>query len=189
MPKTIGRLARQFGLARSTLLYYDNIGLLSPTGHSKGEYRQYSREDEKRLAQICRYRQVGLPLKDIGRILDAPENDFTAILEQRYAQLDGEIAQLREQQRIVAGLLKKSVENSYSTTMTKELWVSLLAESGFTEEDMRRWHIQFEKKDPEKHTLFLRLLGIPEEEIARIRALDRGSAGDAIRRGNNGAAD
>ena len=33
-PLTIGRLARQHGLSRSTLLYYDRIDLLHPSGRS-----------------------------------------------------------------------------------------------------------------------------------------------------------
>ncbi len=38
---TIGRLARRFGLSRSTLLYYDSIGLLSPSTRSAKDYRLY----------------------------------------------------------------------------------------------------------------------------------------------------
>lgn len=38
---TVGRLTKKFGLSRSTLLYYDSIGLLTPAAHMKGEYRTY----------------------------------------------------------------------------------------------------------------------------------------------------
>ncbi|EKD38479.1 MAG: transcriptional regulator, MerR family, partial [uncultured bacterium] len=55
---TVGRLARKFGLSRSTLLYYDAIGLLSPAGHIQGEYRLYGPSEEGRLEQICRYRRA-----------------------------------------------------------------------------------------------------------------------------------
>jgi hypothetical protein len=57
--------------------------------------------------------------------------------------------------------------------MTKKLWVSLLAESGFTEEDMGRWHAHFERTAPQKHERFLRLLQIPEKEIEEIRRYSR----------------
>ena len=73
---TIGRLAKKFKLSRSTLLYYDSIGLLKPSSRSQGEYRLYSEQDAKRLELICTYRQAGLALKDIGRVLDSPEHSL-----------------------------------------------------------------------------------------------------------------
>ena len=30
---TVGKLAKKYGLSRTTLLYYDSIGLLPPTHH------------------------------------------------------------------------------------------------------------------------------------------------------------
>lgn len=173
MTQTIGRLAKKFGLSRSTLLYYDAIGLLSPAAKCKGEYRRYDDRDEHRLAQICQYRRTGISLKEISRILDAPDSHFTGILEQRFADLNREIDDLREQQRIIAGLLKNSANLRQPNVMTKELWVSLLADSGFSEEDMQNWHSQFERTAPEKHQRFLQLLQIPEEEIERIRRASR----------------
>jgi len=35
----ITELARKHGLSRSTLLYYDRIGLLTPSGRSEAGYR------------------------------------------------------------------------------------------------------------------------------------------------------
>ena len=93
---TIGRLAKQYGLSRSTLLYYDSIGLFKPTSRGNGEYRLYSRADAERLEQIRTYRKAGLKLKDIKLILDAPDNDLTAILENRLEELNREIEALRE---------------------------------------------------------------------------------------------
>ena len=42
---TVGRLARRFGLARSTLLYYDRIGVLRPSARSAAGYRLYDAGD------------------------------------------------------------------------------------------------------------------------------------------------
>ena len=39
---TIGKLARKFDLSRSTLLYYDRIGLLKPSGRTRANYRVYT---------------------------------------------------------------------------------------------------------------------------------------------------
>lgn len=170
MAITIGKMAKKFGLARSTLLYYDAIGLFTASHHSKGEYRFYSQEDEQRLAQICKYREAGIPLKDIQIILNSPETSVTTILEKRFAELNHEIRKLYDQQRIIAGILKHPEVLAPSRAMTKELWTSLLKQAGFTEQDMREWHIVFERTDPEKHRLFLEHLHISEDEIAVIRS-------------------
>ncbi|MFC1747364.1 MerR family DNA-binding transcriptional regulator [Pseudomonadota bacterium] len=36
---TIGEVSKRFSISRSTLLYYDAIGLLSPSGRSNANYR------------------------------------------------------------------------------------------------------------------------------------------------------
>ena len=168
---TIGRLAKQYGLSRSTLLYYDSIGLFRPSSRGNGEYRLYSRADAERLEQIRTYRKAGLKLKDIKLILDAPENDLTAILENRLEELNREIETLREQQRRIVGILKNSHLFKNVGFMNKETWVSILAASGFSASDMFEWHAAFERSDPEKHEEFLRFLCIPDEDIEQIRSL------------------
>lgn len=67
---TIGQLSKAFGLSRSTLLYYDKIGLLMPSARTSAGYRSYSEEDRKRLEQICLYRETGISLEDMKIILD-----------------------------------------------------------------------------------------------------------------------
>ena len=52
----------------------------------------------------------------------------------------------------------------------KATWVALLAASGMTEADMRRWHASFERTSPDKHERFLELLGLDDDEIAAIRS-------------------
>src|SRR5574344_1987818 len=46
---TIGQIAKRFALSRSTLLYYDTIGLLSPSGRSQANYRLYTDNDVRRM--------------------------------------------------------------------------------------------------------------------------------------------
>jgi len=67
---TIGRLAKTVGLSRSTLLYYDRLGLLSPINRSEGNYRLYSAGEVERLRRICTYREMGISLKQIGELID-----------------------------------------------------------------------------------------------------------------------
>ena len=79
----ITQLAREFGLSRSTLLYYDQIGLLPPSGRSEAGYRSYSLSDRERLATICSYRQAGLGIEDIRRLLALNEQGGDEVIRQR----------------------------------------------------------------------------------------------------------
>ena len=97
---TIGALGELFALSRSTLLYYDSIGLLKPSGRTAAGYRLYSEEDRGRLERIVAFRSLGLPLESIGAYLDASETGPSAMLLRRIFQISAEIEGLREQQRL-----------------------------------------------------------------------------------------
>jgi DNA-binding transcriptional MerR regulator len=167
--KTIGRLAREFGLSRSTLLYYDSIGLLSPSHVGENGYRLYDGPDEHRLRQICTYRQAGIKLKEIKDLLDAPESGVTQALERRLNELSDEIDRLRDQQVFIVQILKSSHLPEGIDTMSVVTWIRFLKECGFTEDEMLRWHRAFETHAPDRHEAFLRFLRIPEQEIPQIR--------------------
>lgn len=170
---TVGKLARRFGLSRSTLLYYDRIGVLRPSGRTGGGYRIYTDGDAKRLELICTYREAGLSLADIRRILSAPAGELASVLERRLDELNDEIRRLRNQQKLIVKLLQRKRALAEIGVMNKQQWISLLKASGFTEEDLDRWHIEFERTAPDKHQQFLEFLCIPDEEIREIRAWSR----------------
>ena len=167
---TVTELARAVDLSRTTLLYYESIGLLRRAKRTAGNYRQYTEADAIRLRQICAYRAAGLPLRDIGALLDQPSTGFTAILERRMAQIGQEMEGLRAQQRAIARLLKTKRRGM----LTKQKWTQVMKDSGFSGDDMRRWHAQFEKAEPEDHEQFLKFLHIPEAEVRQIREWSRG---------------
>ena len=104
---TIGALAKQFKLSRSTLLYYDKIGLLQATGRSAAGYRLYAQGAVERMTQIERYKEAGLSLEAIAEILDSPQTDFSRILEQQLEMLNVEMGRLRRKQRFILQLLGK----------------------------------------------------------------------------------
>ena len=166
---TISALARRVHLSRSTLLYYDRIGLLRPSGRTSKAYREYGEAEVARLEQICLYRRAGVPLADIRRLLEGPEQALAPILERHLQNLEQEIHQLQARQRLIAGLLRNPSLLESHTAMDKATWVSLLRASGFSEADMDRWHIAFETTDPAGHQRFLAFLGLSGEEVAAIR--------------------
>lgn len=176
MPTTITRLAREVGLSRSALLYYDSIGLLRPSARSRAGYRLYTEEDRRRLLAICGYREAGVALERIAQLLDAAPDRAAHILEDRLRALNDEIAALREQQRVVVRLLEGRVTQPSARAMDKQGWVALLRAAGLDDAGMHRWHVEFERRSPEGHQDFLESLGIPPEDAARIRTWSREGA-------------
>jgi len=167
---TIGALAKAAGLSRSTLLYYDRLGLLRSRDRSRAGYRLYSPSDAERLERICLHRQMGITLKEIGQLLDDTEGPAAVtILRRRLQRLGGEIAGLRRQQHCIVNMLKQKPLYEEAEMVSKARWVEIMRAAGLSENDMHNWHIQFEKMEPQGHQEFLESLGIEQEEIKKIR--------------------
>src|SRR5689334_4197088 len=120
MPLTVTSLARACGLSRSTVLYYESLGLLKASRRSAGNYRVYGDRELRRLRQLCVYRDMGLKLGDIRPLLDKPESDAAAVLQRRLVEIEGEIQRLREHQHSIARLLKDTGRFRRMTMVTKE---------------------------------------------------------------------
>ncbi|MFK5971351.1 MAG: MerR family transcriptional regulator [Candidatus Marithrix sp.] len=166
---TISQIAKRFKLSRSTLLYYDYIGLLVSSTRNISNYRLYSDKDIQKMELINIYRQIGLPLNVISKILASEQDVSARILEQRLKQLNQEINQLRVQQQLIIDLLKNKQALQNTRILNKESWIAILKATGLDETLMHKWHIEFEKSSPEAHQDFLESLGIPTEEITTIR--------------------
>lgn len=169
--KTITVIARQFGLSRSTLLYYDRIGLLSASYRTHAEARLYSAEEEARLRRIVTFRRAGIPLETIKVLLDSSvPAKVNVTLERRLAEIQEQIGGLRSQQRFIVEMLLQAVLRGEQPARTKDQWVALLKACAFTEADMHRWHVELERSDPEAHQRFLKRIGLKPEQIAHVRA-------------------
>ncbi|MBN1435883.1 MAG: MerR family transcriptional regulator [Sedimentisphaerales bacterium] len=194
---TIGQLAKESALSRSTLLYYHRLGLLKAANRSAGNYRLYSQEEKNRLKQICLYRKMGLPLKEIRKLLDQADNTRPeTILQQRLEILEKEIDNLHQQQKDILRLLEQlksrksarrrgskkaakgrppsavkvlSLKNKEIDMVNKERWTQIMEAAGFSEQDMHNWHKKFETMEPQAHQEFLESLGIDQNEIKQIR--------------------
>jgi MerR family transcriptional regulator, thiopeptide resistance regulator len=175
---TVTKLARRCGVSRTALLYYESIGLMPPPQRSGGNYRCYSEKDAERLSAIRSYRNAGLTLEDIRVILKtrSREGDASAnasgILNRRLVELDAQISALRGHQQAILRLLGNKALRK-GEMVTKEKWVSIMKSCGFSEEQMHRWHTEFERSAPEEHQEFLEFLHIPAKEIKAIREQSR----------------
>ena len=93
---SIEQVATQTGLTRRTLRYYEEVGLLTPSDRTEGNYRRYSDEDIHRLEHIKKLRDLlGFSLADIRAMLEV--DDERGMLKEAYQQeteADAKIAQL-----------------------------------------------------------------------------------------------
>lgn len=169
---TVTKLARQCGLSRTTVLYYESVGLMPAPARSPGNYRCYGQAHLRRLREICAYRQAGLTLDDIRAIVDRPVGDAAAVLKRRLLEIDAEIRARREHQQAILKLLQHTTMRN-NRMITKEKWVSIMSACGLSDEQMHRWHTEFERSAPEEHQEFLEFLHIPPAEIASIRGKSR----------------
>ena len=171
---TVTALARRCGVSRSTLLHYESLGLLRRPPRTTGNYRAYNEQDVARVQQIGVYRKVGLGLAAIRSLVGRPGSDAAGILRRRLVEIDAEIETLRSHQRAILRLLQQSHSFRRHQMIPKDKFVAIMRAAGFTEDEMQRWHREFEKAAPAEHQEFLEFLHIPADEIARIREWSRG---------------
>lgn len=166
---TIGQMAKKYSLSRSTLIYYDSLGVLTPAGRSGSNYRLYSEDDLKRMERIQLFRSAGLSLESIASLLERENSDLNSTLETRLLAINIEIQRLRDQQTVILRILENESLEKHTRVITKNVWVSMLKAAGLDEAGMRNWHIEFEKTSPEAHQDFLESLGLEKGEISAIR--------------------
>ena len=101
----IGDFSRATHLSVKTLRHYHQLGLLVPAQVDTGSgYRRYGPDQIPTAQVIRRFRDLGMPLDDIGGVLDAPDpgtrNDLIAAhlsrLEEGLAQTQAAVASLRD---------------------------------------------------------------------------------------------
>ncbi len=169
----ISELARRVGLSRSTLLYYDRIGLLSPTGRSRAGYRLYSEADRERLVALCGFRAAGLGIEDIRRLLADTTDAGEAVIRRRLEGIGEEIRTLQAQQRLLVEMLHLKAGGTLPAQVDRETWVEMLRAAGMDDAALESWHAEFEARAPGAHHAFLLSLGIEPEEAERIRGWSR----------------
>jgi DNA-binding transcriptional MerR regulator/uncharacterized glyoxalase superfamily protein PhnB len=103
--RRVGELARASGLTVRTLHYYEQIGLLVPSRRSDGGQRIYDDSDVARLYRICLLRRVGLPLAEIGNVLDDPTWSLSAAMGRHLNELDRRLEATARLRSRVGGLL------------------------------------------------------------------------------------
>jgi MerR family transcriptional regulator, thiopeptide resistance regulator len=96
----VGDLAKQTAVSVRTLHYYDEIGLLSPSGRTETGYRLYATEDIIRLQQIVSLRQIGFSLEEIRECLEQDSFSLNHVIQLH-------MTRLQEQMKMSGKLLNR----------------------------------------------------------------------------------
>ena len=104
---TIEQVATRTNMTKRTLRYYEEIGLLSPTGRTEGNYRRYSEEDVAHLERIKELRDLlGFSLTDIRELIQAEEErDSIKAAYRQETEFSAKIAQLERADTLIRGQL------------------------------------------------------------------------------------
>lgn len=112
---TVGATAALVGVSVRTLHHWDEIGLVHPSGRTNSDYRVYSRDDVARIHRVLVYREVGIPLAQIGELLDDPTVDQVAHLRRQRELLEGRISRLQEMVSAVDVLMEAEMNDTNLT--------------------------------------------------------------------------
>ena len=99
--KTVKEVSNLTGISVRTLHYYDEIGLLKPTGKSKAGYRLYDDKALETLQQVLFFREFDIPLKEIKVIMADPARDRNQILQMQRKMLT---AKKERMERLIASI-------------------------------------------------------------------------------------
>lgn len=78
--KTVKEIAKLTGVSIRTLRYYDEIGLLKPTQVTEAGYRLYDEQALAKLQEILFFKELGVSLSEIRRMMEAPGYDREQML-------------------------------------------------------------------------------------------------------------
>ena len=99
--RTVKEISDLTGISVRTLHYYDEIGLLKPTGKSEAGYRLYDDKALETLRQILFFREFDIPLKEIRAIMENPVLDQEKILLMQRKML---VAKKERMERLIASI-------------------------------------------------------------------------------------
>ncbi|WP_017221531.1 MerR family transcriptional regulator [Moritella dasanensis] len=140
----ISELAQKVNLSRTTLLYYEKLGLISSKRQANG-YRSYSEFDLQRVKLLQQLQAGGLSLKECQACLEAKINREQLL--QRLQTLDEDIAQKQKSRELLSSMLGMS--------------------------SMRDWHQATDKHAPSAHLDWLMTQGFSEKQALRLKWLSK----------------
>lgn len=134
---TVKQLSTLAGVTPRTLHHYDEIGLLKPTRVGSNGYRYYGEESLLRLQQILFYRELGLPLDDIRKIMGRRDFDVLGALRSHQDALQKQVSRLNR--------LIQTVDNTINHLKGNIIMSEKSLFEGFSEEEQEKYAAEAEE--------------------------------------------
>lgn len=139
---TVKQLSKLAGVTPRTLHHYDEIGLLKPSRVGDNGYRYYGEESVLRLQQILFYRELGIPLDDIKKIMGRRDFDVLGALRSHKEALQKQVTRLNR--------LINTVDNTIYSLKGNNMMSNEEYFEGFSEEEQEKYALEAEQLyDPE----------------------------------------
>lgn len=171
MEYSINQLAKLAGISTRTLRYYDEIKLLTPRRISTNGYRVYEKKEVDLLQQILFYRELGVSLDEIKRIVWSKEYDGIAALQGHLSALKAKKEQIE--------LLIINVEKTIASAKGETIMSDKEKFAGFKQKLIDKNEKQYGKEIREKYgddiidASNAKVMGLTAEQYERVQELSR----------------
>lgn len=156
---SIQQLTKETGVTVRTLRYYDERGLLKPSGKTEGGHRLYSEQDVMKLQQILFLKEMGFPLKEIIHMFATDEWNVKETLEKQLRFVQEEQKKFQKMEKMLQAVVHSAeIEGDLDWNVMFEL-------------------IQLSQQSPRMRDLFQKQL-FSEEEQQLLKKLPNMSEGN-----------
>ena len=143
--------AAVFGIKKDTLLYYDRIGLFSPSFRTSNGYRYYTDEQTEILSAILSLRSLNVPIQMIQEYFTgrSPEN-FISLIDMERIKADEEIRRLENIKRNISGteaLIRETLLSEKDKVFYLDMDESFIIESRYYDviADDSTWNLLYKE--------------------------------------------
>ena len=138
-------VARRTGVSVRTLHYYEEIGLLSPSGRTAAGHRLYTHREIRRLQQIRSLQQLGMGLSDIAACFREGRIDAQRVVRDHLERVRTQISELGRLELLLSKILGLLAEDGHDDGSTTETFLETvetmtMLDKYFTQEQQRRLH-------------------------------------------------
>ncbi len=167
--RKIGEIAAATGMTVRTLHYYEEIGLITPTGRTDAGHRLYGADALEQLYRIAFLRQLALPLDGVRATIRSEGADVRSLMADHLAAVDERLAtEHRLRTRLVHLLDTLDTDLEPESEGTAGDLLSVLEDMAMLETTVnRRISILVYRDIEAAHDYLIRVYGLGPGEITR----------------------
>ncbi|WP_240843318.1 MerR family transcriptional regulator [Acidaminobacter sp. JC074] len=133
--KSVSEVSKLAQVSVRTLHYYDEKGILTPSHFSEAGYRYYSNEDINKLKLITIFKELGLTLNEIRKIMTDKDYDEAKVIETQRQML------VLKRDRLNHLIEELTENNQYQTISVEEnrwelIWDEIYATQGVVQSEV-----------------------------------------------------